>query len=255
MNPATITVPDAWRTSPPHLLVLGEGAYARALAQVLGAPCLSPDEIASELMANEAGGYSKVLGSLQKVFLVAGTGQAAADLLRMHDSLWGWVEKLSPNGIQHDLAILFVVPPSKDGLEKALAIGLGMVQFKADLSGHGVARMDESLTRLLKSASAIIPQDLPPLRARRKADVRYAALMALLQAASDDAVVSAGHRVNEAFQGDDYLMDLFCRPPSHQNGNLLRKWLSKAVTGEVTPYSDDTPAESPQDWLKDNLSF
>ena len=255
MTPATMPVPDSWRTSPPHLLVLGEEVYARALAQILAASCLRPEEIAAEPTPNEGGGYTKVLGSLRKVFLVAGTGQTAADLLRMHDSLWRWVEKLSPDGIQHDLAILFVVQPAAEGLEKAVAAGLGLLQFDADLPGHGVARMDESLANLLKTATSIRPQDFPPLRARRDADVRYAALKALLQADSDDAVASAVRQVNEAFQGNDYLMDLFCRPPSHRNGNLLRKWLSKAVTGEVTPYSDDTPAASPRAWLKDNLSF
>jgi hypothetical protein len=251
MNAVTTPIPEAWFSQPPHLLVVGEGAYACALAQILAAAHLRPDQIASEPAPNEAGAYPRVLEGLERVFLVAGISQSAADLLRMHDALWRWVEKLSPAGDQHELAILFVLPPSGDGLARTLAAGLALEQFTPDLPGHGLAAMDDPLERLLAKATALVPQDLPPLRARQAADGRHTALAALPKATSNEARIAAALRVNEAFQGQEYLLDLFCRPPSHRHGNLLRTWLNAVVTNQVTPYNHDSSNESPADWLNE----
>jgi hypothetical protein len=245
----TSNIPETWFASPPHLLVVGGGAYARALAQVLAAGCLSSDDIASEPEPNEADAYPRVLGALEHVFLVAGTSHSAADVLRMHDGLWRWVEKLSPEGDQHELAILFVLPPTADGISKALAAGLGLEQFAPDVPGHGLALMDESLESLLAKSATILPQDLPPLRARQAADVRHEALKALRQAGPDEALLTAARRVNEVFRGQEYLLDLFCRPPSHRHGNLLRTWLNGVVTGRVTPHDAGSSDGNPSDWL------
>lgn len=252
MNPTTTPIPETWLHSPPHLLVVGEGAYSRSMTQVLAAPFLLPDELAAGPAANESGGYSQVLGSLEKVFFVAETNQTAADLLRLHDALWQWVEKLSPDRYQHELAILFVMPPGSNGIVNALAAGLAMESFDSDLPGHGVAQMDGSLRGLLTSIGKIVPQDLPPLRARLAADVRRQALSALRTAFSKNDLEAAARRVCEVFAGKEYLMDLFCRPPNHPNGNHLRRWLEMVVTQGVTPEDMAGPNECPTDWLDES---
>ena len=199
--------------------------------------------------ANESGAFSQVLGSLEKVFLVAATSQSAADLMRLHDALWQWVEKLSPDRDQHELAILFVMPVGAEGITNALAAGLGMESFRPDVPGHGLAKMEDSLQCLLAAAGAIIPQDLPPLRARLAADERHAVLAELKLALTGEGVLAAARRVNEVFHKKEYLLDLFCRPPSHRNGNRLRAWLSKVVTQGVTPCGEAGSDQCPSDWL------
>jgi hypothetical protein len=256
MNPSELNsaippvpLPKTWLASPPQSLVVGEGPYAQALGRIVGSAVIIPNQILGGPAPNEAGGYPLVLGTLARVFLVAGPSQTAADLLRVHDALWRWLDKLSPHGDQHELAILFILPPTGDGISKALAAGLGLERFEPDVPGHSLALMDESLEGLLAKAAAIVPQDLPPLRARRAADARHSALIALRQAVSDEALLTAAIRVNEVFRGQEYLLDLFCRPPSHRHGNLLRSWLNGLVTGQVTPQDEGSSGGNPSDWL------
>ena len=86
--------------------------------------------------------------------------------------------------------------------------------------------------------------DLPPLRARRKANVRHSVLQALRDSQSAAEVKLAAQQVFAAFSGCEYHLDLFCRPPAHRNGNRLRKLLSEIVTESVTP-------DNHQDCLKE----
>ena len=47
--------------------------------------------------------------------------------------------------------------------------------------------------------------------------------------------VEAAQDLLNAFTRQEFLLDIFCRAPSHRHGNLLRGWLNGAVTGSVTP--------------------
>ncbi len=259
MTPATMPLPKTWRASPPHLLVLGEGAYAHALAQILTASFLRPEDISADPAPNEGGGYTKVLVNLEAVILVAGTGDAASDLLRWHESVWRWIEKLSHEGDQHDVAILFVLADaSGSSLADGLALGLGLEKIDPATTGHGIARMSDSLETLCASLVAIRPMDLPPLRARRAANERHQALEMLKHAASlnePTALHAAAERVQVAFEGCEYHLDLFCRSPSHRNGNLLRGWLNRIVTGGVTPYDAGESVVGPLGWLTEAINI
>lgn len=254
MNAATTPIPESWFVSPPRLLVVGDGLYCSALARILGAAVLAPDDLIVAPEPNELGAYPLVLGELEKIFLVSGASHSAADLLRMHDALWQWMMRLSRLKEEHDLAILFLLQPGGDGLGLELAAGLGIESFETSPRGHGLARMDDSLTSLMVKASAILPQDLPPLRARLEADVRHTALKELKQSLrfTDEEVGAAARRVAATFQGKEYLLDLFCRPPSHRNGSSLRKWLNRVVTEGVTPFIIAGLDEGPTDWLDEN---
>jgi len=76
---------------PPQSLVVGDGAYSRALAMVLGAAFLTPEQIFPGPAPYESGAFPRVLGALERVFLVAGNGHGAADILRLHEAAWDWV--------------------------------------------------------------------------------------------------------------------------------------------------------------------
>ena len=253
MNPAPTPIPDSWRSSPPHLLVVGERAYASALAQVLEAACIRPVEIAAEPAPNEGGGYPKVLGALERMFLVAGTGQTAADLLLWHEAVWDWVCKLSPDGDQHELAVAWLVPPRCGAsLGEGILTGLGLCETDAPAAGHALIPIDAPLAEILATVARITPSDLPPFRARLASDQRHGSLRALrraLEAGDGSGIGEAAAKVLEVFAGREYLLDLFSRPPSHPHGKLLRTWLNRLVTGEGTPQNAGTIDGGPLSWL------
>jgi hypothetical protein len=254
MNPSSHRnpVPPAWLSAPPTTLVIGHGPYARALGIILGAACLGSEDLLTGPAPNDAGGFPRVLAELERVFIVAGTSDNPSESLRVHTALWEWVMKLSPNGEQHELAIVFILPPN-DGCRtvESITIGLGLTGVDPTEAGHAFVLMNASLEAVLTQVGRVRPMDLPPFRSRQAADVRHAALLAMRSTESGESLVDAAKRVIEVFRGQEYLLDLFCRPPSHRNGNQLRDWLNAVVTGDVTAYDGPELGGNPVDWLVD----
>ena len=236
--------------SPPKTLVLGSGAYALALAQILDAGRVNPGELLKDPEPNESGGYPRVFCDLERVFMVVASDQSPAEVLRCHEGLWNWVGKLSPDGDQHELCIIFILPESAGGsFEESLALGLGVPMVDLQKVGHSVAPASNPLQDLLSSLSRTHPSDLPPLKARQAGDSRHAALKALRKADTAEFLQDTARHVIELFAESEYQLDLFCRPPSHRNGNLLRGWLRDTVASTVTPdYLMDSKPELAK-WL------
>lgn len=231
--------PDEWLTSPPESLVVGDEPYAAALGAVLGTEAVHWDHLQLGPQADQDGRYPQVLQNLLRVLLVVPGSISTAQALRSHELIWRWVAKLAPDGDQHELAFLFVLPPNtSNGFEDALAAGLSLVRIVPATTGHAVWRRSASIQELIETLKSIHPMDLLPLKARRAADVKHSALAKLREATAQRefwAAREAAREVLAAFSGREYLLDVFCAPPSHQNGNLLRGWLRKAVTEAVSP--------------------
>lgn len=231
-------IPNRWRCDPPESLVAGDGPYAVALALVVGAEAIRLEDLRAGPEPNDAGGYPQVFENLTRAFLVVPESMSAAEVLRCHQAVWEWFIKLAPGGDQHELAFVFILPPdASKGLEDALAAGLGIARIVTATTGHAVWRRSGSLLELLDLLASIRPMDLLLLRARRTADIKHAAIAKLLAAAAKAdsiAIREAARKVWDAFSGREYLLDVFCRPPSHRNGNLLRSWLKKTVTETAT---------------------
>ena len=235
MMPCSSSIPESWQFEPLETLVIGEGPYARSLALVLRAGRISPEQILVGIEVPQEGGVPQVLGGLKSAVFIAGASQSAADILGCHAALWRWIERLSPEREQHELAILFILPPSAGHVPaESLAIGLGCEKFDPE-SGHAIARMGDSLESLCRALSAIRPCDLPPLRARQASNTRHKAIHQLIEAGSPNDFAQAARNVAECFRGQEYHLDLFCKPPSHRNGNQFRQWLRHTVTEGVTP--------------------
>lgn len=248
--PDTSAICRYWMSTPPQALLIGDGAYSGALSLVLGAGSIGPAELLVGLGEPGDTGYPQVLRGLERAIIVAGASQSASDILRCHAALWRWIEKLSPEGDQHEVAILLVLPQSSgDSLAESMAIGLGLEKFDPEL-GHGIARMGDSLEFLCQALSAIRPCDLPPLRARQEGNARHKAIRQLAVAGDQEELTQAARNVAECFAGEEYHLDLFCRPPSHRNGNQLRKWLQEAVTNGVTPDSVESTKSSLAEWIR-----
>jgi hypothetical protein len=228
-----------WRNKPPETLVVGDGCYARVLAAGLEAGVLSLRELRDEFSVCFDAGVPRVLENLKHAILVVSDSMTPADSLRYHESIWNWVERFSSAGDQHDLTFLFILSPEAPGqYESALALGLGFDQIDPSTTGHSVWRRSGSLPELLAVLSQIQPTDLLALRAWQRADVKRRALKNLQQAVAQDDPLATGAAAREVlgvFAGQEYNLDIFCRQPSHQHGNLLRRWLNAAVTGPVTP--------------------
>jgi hypothetical protein len=193
------------------------------------------------------------LQGLKWVFLVVPEAMPAAEALRCHQEVWEWVEKLSPEREQHDLAFLFILPPgASQSYEGTLAAGLIVSEIDPATSGHAVWRRSGALSDLLALVRRTRPMDVVRLRRRRASDVRHIALAKLKTAATQHDPrqgMEAALGVLAVFRGQEYHLDLFCHTPCHKNANLLREWLNTAVTSTVTPVGWDEQRVKIADWL------
>jgi hypothetical protein len=153
--------------------------------------------------------------------------------------MWDWVKKLTRAGDQHDLAVLFILPvDASDTYVDAIAVGLGVRDIDPVTTGHAVWRPSGALPELIGVLAKIRPKDWVSMQARQASDSRHTALARLHDAIARDnfsVVKEAACNVASTFSGHEYQLDLFCRPPSHHHGKLLRAWLKEAVTNSVTP--------------------
>jgi hypothetical protein len=246
-------IPGEWLHEPPESLVAGNGPFAAALAPILGVVALPFDLLDGGPEPGKGGGYPRVLDNLKRALLVVPEDMSPSEALGCHQSLWHWVEKLSSSGDQHDLAFIFVLPVTAGKeYEGALAVGLCIPSIDPASTGHGVWRQCDALMELLDLAAAIRPMDALSCRARRRSDLKRLALAQLGIAATQGdtmAMREASQVVRDAFRQEEYHLDLFCRPPSHCHGNLLRGWLSAGVTGAVTQNWCDSGTRELADWL------
>jgi len=232
-------IPNEWLVDRAETLLAGDGPYAAALATVLGTVPIPLEHLKTGPKANNDGGFPQVLEGLARAILVVSESMSAADALECHQAVWAWVGKLAPAGDQHELAFVFILPPdAADEFEDGLAAGFGLSKIDPATNGHAVWGCSGSLPELLGLLASIRPMDLIPLRAHRAADAKHAAMARLRATVAADnaaAVRAAAREVLAAFSGCEYLLDVFCRPPSHQHGNLLRSWLNGTVTESITP--------------------
>jgi len=234
----TSTIPKKWLLDLPESIVVGDGCFANALASCLGAGSLSIKDVRSEpVLADER--VPTVLDSLKRLFLVISDSMAPADALHAHEALWRWTIRLTSAGDQHDLAFVFILPPSASSTyQESLALGLSLSPDDWASKGYGVWHPSEHLERLLHLLGSIRASDFVLLRARRASDRRRSALTKLKRAVMHgfaDEALAAARDVHLAFVGQEYHLDVFCCAPSHANGNQLRRWLRAGVTESVTP--------------------
>lgn len=246
-------IPTDWQYDSPEAFVVGDGSYAKALAFVFGAVCLSIETLKTGAESFEVNGCPLVLKNLKRVFIAVSSSMPASDVLVCHRMAWTWVEKLSPLGDQHDLVFVFVLPPVVSAhYEADLALGLGIQDIDPKAMGLAFWRSSGSLCELLEVLGQIRPTDLPPLLARQTADARYVALAHLGVAVRSDNLESvrrAAQNVLSVFLEHEYQLDLFCTSPCHRNGNSLRQWLHGIVTDSVTPELLETGRKCFADWL------
>lgn len=235
--PSLAAIPARWYQNPPKILLVGEGAFTSTLAIILRAETLGRVAIKTAPLGNPDRGYPQVLGELSHILLVVGEEMSARETLQLHNVTWQWVEKLAPEGDQHELAFLFILPPNaSSSFEMALAAGLSSPRVEP-ATGHAVWRMSGSLSELTNLLASIQPTDMLPLRARQTADNRRAVLAELQRAVRVEDVSTvrgAAQAALKAFSGQEHLLDVFCREPSHQHGNRLRSWLHTVVTEGAT---------------------
>ncbi len=252
---------DEWSAAPPHLLVAGDGPFAVALGQVLSGTMISLNALDERAQEDEvAGGESyHLLEELHSIMMIVPLNAGFTDVARWVDQVWGMVERFSSAKDQHDLRWLFV-PVANDHvrLEEGLRAVLAM-QTGAQLTthGYGVWCPQRSLEALVGGWQTIDPTDLFTLRARRNRDGRWRALRALLDAVqgeNPEAVVAVANEVATHFFKHEYLLDVFCRPPSHQHGNKFRHWLAEIVTHGVTPHLDINSRSAVEGWLLQELA-
>jgi len=246
-------IPNEWLVDPPATLLAGEGPYAQAVAAGLGTTAISLSHLIAGPELNARGGYPQVLDGLAQIILVLSESMSPAEAIQCHRAAWDWVKKLSSARDQHQLAFLFILPAdASQEFEGAIAVGLGVSDINPASTGHAVWRRSGSLSEMLPVLANIRPMDLLPLQARRAANAKHTAiagLRALLTQDSPTAVNEAARQVQLAFSGHEYLLDLFCRPPSHRHGNLLRAWLNTAVTAPVTQDWWTTSKQHLAEWL------
>lgn len=232
------SISQKWLQDMPETIVAGDGCTATALASCLGASLLSIEDARGEpVSADES--MPMVLDGLKRLLLVVRDGMAPADALHAHEALWLWTTRLTAAGDQHDLAFVFILPPAaSSNYGDALSLGLSLASTDSASKGYGFWHPSGHLSQLVHLLGSIQPADLVAFRARMAADSQIRILKRLWHAASrenPDEVRAVVGEVMRAFMRMEYALDVFCRPPSHHNGNMLRNWLRAGVTGEVTP--------------------
>lgn len=233
---------NQWLRKPPHGLVVGAGAYTRALALILRYDRITLEEFKAFLPPSPGSGLPLVLTELQRVLLVADAQPSAGDVVRGVDQVWLWIAQLSRLGPDHEVAFLLIGPPgNQDGFREALAVGLALSPDDMLGQGYGFARMGDSLENLMGVLASVCPSDHVCLTNRRARDNRRASMRNLAESVrvgEITQVVQAAAIATAAFAGQMHLLDLFCRAPSHANGNSLRSRLHTLVTGGVTPQEE-----------------
>lgn len=244
---------NGWQYDSTESLVVGDGAYAKALAFVFGTVYIPIETLSDDSVLYEGDSYPLVLENLKRVLFTIPLSMPPADAIRCHRSVWKWVEKLSPLADQHDLVFVFVLPPdAAAGYEGDLALGLGIQDVAPKTVGIAFWRSSGSLRELLDVMEQVQPMDLPPLRARQTGDARHVVLAHLRKAVQGNdsgAVQRLAQEVLIVFSEHEYHLDLFCNQPSHQNGNQLRQWLHRIVTESVTPEVWGAGRKCIDDWL------
>ena len=236
-NPATIL--QDWSYDPPSILVVGEGPYSRAFAEILSAPLINQDLIASDPLHGLNGKSPRLLDSLNRVFVIISPNRSLAEIGTILDSIWKWVIAFTKDEDEHELAVQFILPPNvESNFPDVIGYSLSLPSSKHEANGYGVSNMTNGLTEILAMAGRIHPRDFVALRNRRKTDTRRNALelfRAAVLAGDDQTMKLTAISVCECFLEKEYLLDAFCRPPVHPNGNQLRKLLNQLVTEAVTP--------------------
>lgn len=247
------TIPNEWLVNPPVNLVVGHGPYAAAVALILGASRLSFDPLLSGPAADDHGRFPRVFGDLSRILLVVPDTMSAEEALCAHEAAWAWVVKLAPEADQHELAFLFMLPPdATDGFESALAAGLGLEGFGTGAVGYWAWRRSGALDDLIHVLTTLAPADLLVLKTRRSADRKHFAIKSLqqkLKSGEAAAIAQAAEAVIESFRDMEYQLDVFCAPPSHQNGNLFRGWLQRVVSPNSTPTGWHQEIAQVRSWL------
>jgi hypothetical protein len=231
-------IPKDWAYDPPRILVVGEGPFPQALAQVLRARLMLPVTLALESPSDTSVKLPRVLNELSIVFVVVGANWAAAEAAGINDAIWNWVLSFTEQKEDHLLAVQFVLAPSSGtGFREALMASLALSGLDYEKAGFGFSCMSDGLPGILAVADRIIPRDFVALRNRRKADIRRSALERFLVSAvtgNDPELKKVAESVAEVFFKEEHLLDMFCRKPSHRNGHRLRTFLNQLVTDSVT---------------------
>lgn len=246
-------VPNDWQYSPPTTLVVGDGPCAAALAVIFGTIPLSLDALLDGPRPDEDGRFRRVFEDLKRVLIVVGDGMSAAEVIQCHQAVWHWVVTVSSKKEEHRLSIIFVLPDAASAYAHGIAVGLSLAEIDPATTGHALWYRSGSLVELVDVAARTIPVDLVPLRNRLDRDVKYAALAQLRAAITADdssGVVSAARKVLAEFSDHEYQLDVFCSPPSHRHGNLLRNWLRATVTDSVTPEYYTNARREIATWLR-----
>lgn len=231
-------IPENWAYDPPRILVVGEGPFPLALAQVLQARLVLPGTLESEFSSLTSVKLPRVLNELSIVFVVIGANWAAAEAAGINDAIWNWVLSFTELKEEHLLAVQFVLAPSSGtGFRGALMASLALSGRDYEKAGFGFSCMSDGLSGILAVADRIIPSDFVVLRNRRKADIRRSTLERFrvsVVTGNDSEIKKAAESVAAVFFNEEHLLDMFCRKPSHPNGRRLRFFINQLVTDAVT---------------------
>lgn len=238
--------------------MVGNGPYAKTLASLLEAGFVPLERVEAPVETDSEGRTFLIFEDLERVLFVVPHGMSDSEILRHHRRLLEWVARLSSAGDQHDLTFIFILDDSSHGgFKNALAAGLGIAAIIPE-TGHTVFPKSGALSELLDLLRLGRPFDLASLRARQASDSKRTALARLRLAVGRNESAearAAAEDILRLFAGREHLIDLFCRPPAHQNGNSLRHWLREVSIGSLAQGDWRTAVGNLADWLGtgDNL--
>lgn len=232
------TLSDAGFDELPSLLVCGDGAFARALTQVLvGSLRAEQVDLAKAGHGESFGKTVSRLHRISTVLLIWHKEQALADMLWSHGQLWRLI--LSENGDNDCQSIRWLIssPTALTVDQRAqLARGLMVPEVNGQF-GYALCERASGLKGLLETMATTTPADAQEWEARMNHDFKRQQLISLRNSLLNGnlgAVRAASQAVLAQFKSLEIEIDFYCVPPGHPNGGQWRAWLKEAVTRDVT---------------------
>lgn len=235
-------MPDDETETFPRALVVGEGVYARVLAEVLAADLITDDMLEGGIRLRREFGQTESEVPIWKDVTTAifcwGTDLSLAHLLWRHLRIWKLIKKWTELKDVHEIACVIAVYDALDDQTQASLRQELIIPALDGTNGYSLWMRSTGLAALLALTQLANKTYFQQWQIRQRGNEGRRVLVDLRRALTGDdkdVMRSAIMAAWRYFEPRQIQLDFYCERPCHPNGHQWRKWLREAVTPPVTP--------------------